>query len=260
MLRIVVVMLILLSPAPALAQELGDVLRETGRAKVKAVIDPQTIQLDNGRTIWLAGLDFPDLNPRKAGELSIKAKAILEDFLKGQQVKIYQTKTQDLGRMNRMGHDIAHLEKDEIWVQGLLLELGLARVRTTQRNRDLAAAMYEKETAARLEGIGIWESEGAILTPETAENHIGSFQLVEGRIESVTLNKNRLYLNFGKNWRTDFTIMVAPMDRRLFTRAGIDPMQWGGQRVRVRGWLERYNGPMIKVDHPEAIELLPGKP
>jgi hypothetical protein len=26
--------------------------------------------------------------------------------------------------------------------------------------------------------------------------------------------------------------------------------------VRVRGWIERWNGPVIKATHPEQIEIL----
>ena len=29
-----------------------------------------------------------------------------------------------------------------------------------------------------------------------------------------------------------------------------------GGRVRVRGWLKSFNGPMIEVTHPEQIEIL----
>ena len=29
-----------------------------------------------------------------------------------------------------------------------------------------------------------------------------------------------------------------------------------GKRIRVRGWLRSYNGPVIDVTHPEQIELL----
>ncbi len=68
--------------------------------------------------------------------------------------------------------------------------------------------------------------------------------------------RGRVYLNFGPDWRTDFTIAIAPRDRRRFTRAGLLPGDWDGRRLRVRGWLKRYNGPMIEATHPEQIELL----
>ena len=43
---------------------------------------------------------------------------------------------------------------------------------------------------------------------------------------------------------------------RTFRRAGVDPTSLEGRRVRVRGWLQSLNGPMIEVTHPEQIEVL----
>jgi hypothetical protein len=33
-----------------------------------------------------------------------------------------------------------------------------------------------------------------------------------------------------------------------------------GKRVRVRGWIEWRNGPMIEVSHAEQVEVLPSAP
>ena len=40
------------------------------------------------------------------------------------------------------------------------------------------------------------------------------------------------------------------------TGEGIDIAAYAGKRVRVRGWVARYNGPMIEATHPEQIEIL----
>ena len=48
------------------------------------------------------------------------------------------------------------------------------------------------------------------------------------------------------------TTLVA----RAFEAAGIDTLAYRGRRVRVRGWLESYNGPMIEATHPAQIEVL----
>jgi micrococcal nuclease len=85
---------------------------------------------------------------------------------------------------------------------------------------------------------------------------VGSFQLVEGRVIDVATVRNRTYLNFGADWRRDFTISIAPKDRRRFRKSGVDPMSYKGQRIRVRGWLKSYNGSMIDVTHPEQFEIL----
>ena len=91
---------------------------------------------------------------------------------------------------------------------------------------------------------------------DEAPRFVGSFQLIEGRVREVAVVRKRAYLNFGEDWRTDFTISIAPRDRRRFLADGIDPMGYQGQRVRVRGWLRHYNGPLVDVTHPEQIEIL----
>jgi len=37
----------------------------------------------------------------------------------------------------------------------------------------------------------------------------------------------------------------------------IDPKVLAGKKLRVRGWVEWRNGPMIHATHAEQIELLP---
>ncbi len=232
-------------------------LTDTGNAKVKDVIDPLTIELTDGRLINLTGLDFPDFDPYEPGPLSVTAIKILKDFLVGRDITLYQTKNSKKGRVNRMGHLIAHIERreDQAWVQGTMIYLGLARVRTTKSNPEMAQQMYNLEKIARREKAGLWAITAyQVIPPDMAKLLIGSFGIVEGKVVSVSLKKNTLYLNFGNNWRKDFTVSISGKNRRSFTRAHIDPRKWNGSIIRVRGWIGSFNGSLIEVDHPEAIE------
>ena len=249
---------------PARAQDKlpqGDfsALRNTGEAQVIKIIDPQTMQLADGRLLRLSGLDFPDYSPAEPGDLALAALAVLRDMLEGKNITIHQTPKKDIGRMNRMGHMLAHIERtnDQAWVQGSLLTLGLARVRSTAFNPEMAAQMYALEAAARAEKIGLWgDSRFAVLTPETAADHIGNFALVEGTVHSAALKNNTLYINFGPDWREDFTLTLNSTAKRELGKQNHDPLNWAGKRLRARGWLESYNGPSIEIDHAAAIELL----
>jgi hypothetical protein len=86
--------------------------------------------------------------------------------------------------------------------------------------------------------------------------NLSGFELVEGRVIEAAIVRKRTYLNFGADWRSDFTITIAPKTWRLFEAEGIDPLSYQGKRVRVRGWLKSYNGPLIEVTHPEQIEVI----
>jgi hypothetical protein len=87
-------------------------------------------------------------------------------------------------------------------------------------------------------------------------DQLGTFQLIEGQTVDAADVKSNVYLNFGSDWRTDFTISISKKSRRLFDKASLDPAAWTRRSVRVRGWLTKRNGPMVRATHPEQIELL----
>jgi micrococcal nuclease len=234
-------------------------LRKGAPSRVSQIIDPMTLALDDKTILRLSGIEIPDNNPYKPGNFAITALKILRDMLEGKTIDIFQVKKNAWGQSNRMGQQLAHIarQSDQAWVQGALLELGLARVMTDARNPEMAAQMYVIEQRARASKIGIWSNEAyRILTPDTLDERIGAIQIVEGKIHSVSTKQNRIFLNFGPDWRTDFTVVIAPENRKQFFDRNIDPLKSGQKTIRVRGWVGEYNGPYIEVDHPERIELL----
>jgi hypothetical protein len=138
-----------------------------------------------------------------------------------------------------------------------MLEAGMARVYTFADNRDLAAAMYAREDTARLAGRGIWDHPFyQVRGTGELDALIDTFQVVQARVLDVAEVDGRVYLNFGADWRRDFTVTLAPRTARLFAEEGVDVMAYEGARVQVRGWLERYNGPLIEATHPEQIRTM----
>ena len=95
----------------------------------------------------------------------------------------------------------------------------------------------------------------SIVTPERAGKVTNTFQLVEGTVMDAAEVKGRVYLNFGADWKTDFTVLVPAKARKALARQGMDPATFKGRTIRVRGWLKDYNGPMIELTHPEQLEL-----
>jgi hypothetical protein len=80
-------------------------------------------------------------------------------------------------------------------------------------------------------------------------------------VVEVANRRGRLYVNFADDWRTDFTVTVAPAEARLLIAEllGGEPerlSEFVGRRLRVRGYLTRYNGPEIIVTSPDQIEVL----
>jgi hypothetical protein len=79
---------------------------------------------------------------------------------------------------------------------------------------------------------------------------------VEGRVLVAGKASGRVYLNFGRNWKDDFTAVIGERALPLFAESGLDPLALGGAFIRVRGWVDDKDGPRIEVTHPEQIEVL----
>ncbi len=149
------------------------------------------------------------------------------------------------------------VDPDGEWIQAALLAAGMARVYSFRDNRTAVRTMYGLEAEARRARRGIWAHPFyRVRAPGELFRDIGSFQVVAGRVRAVATVRGTTYLNFGPDWRSDFTVMLKGRARRLFREAGLSPKALEGHRIRVRGWLRKRNGPMIEATHPEQIEPL----
>ncbi len=237
-----------------------DGLPDGGHGAVAYVVDGDTLRLKDGAAdVRLVGMQAPKLPLGRKGfktwPLAEQSKAALEDIVKGHTITLRLGAT----AKDRNGRILAHLVRDDgVWVQEEMLRRGMARVYTFPDNRQLTAELFAAERAARAAHAGIWaEAYYALRPPEpaTLAKDVGTFQIVEGKVVSAAKVKGRIYLNFGDDYRKDFTATIAPEAVPLFTKAGLDPVSWKGKTIRVRGYVREYNGPTIDVTLPEEIEV-----
>ena len=254
---VLVLVLALAHALPAAAAGPED-LRDGGTAAVTGVVDGDTVTLDDGREVRFVGIQAPKLPLGRTGfkkwPLADAARDAVAGLAAGKQVSLrYGGRETD--RYNRA---LAHLvTADGVWLQGELLRRGLARVYSFPDNRALVGEMLAIEAAARAARRGIWRLDWyAVAAADDAARKIGDFALVEGRVVDVATVRGRSFVNFGADYRTDFTVSIAARVNRAFSDAGIDIARYKGKRIRVRGWVRSYNGPMIEVTHPEQIEEL----
>jgi hypothetical protein len=148
----------------------------------------------------------------------------------------------------------------EIWAQQAMVARGLARVYSFPDNRACLDLLMAAEGRARLGGLGIWSdpyySVRAADAPAALLARAGHYELVEGRVLLADKTGGRVYLNFGRFWKEDFTAVIEAPALRLFARAGLDPLELGNGLVRIRGWVDDRDGPRIEITHPEQIEVL----
>ena len=234
-------------------------LAPEGEARVVEVVDGGTVLLDDGETVRLAGVEAPGVGNGGAESgtrpLAREARQALADLVQGRRVGL----AYGGHRRDRHGRLRAHLVRssDGTWIQGALLAAGFARVHSLVDDRAAVADMLAIERRARAGRLGIWtRPHYRVRAAGEAGTGLRSFQLVEGRVRAAAVVKGRGYLNFGDDWRNDFTVSIAPRDRRRFEAAGIAVQDYEGRLVRVRGWIVSFNGPMIEATHPEQIEVI----
>ena len=162
---------------------------------------------------------------------------------------------------DRYGRLIAQLFVDDEWLQGALLAAGWVRAAPDIATESCAGVLLEAEAQARETGKGHWaDGRFSVLRMEqliaNEQRLAGSFQIVEGTVVEVGDFRGRYFLNFGEDYRTDFTVTIAPRDMRNFRASGVDLNALEGRQVRVRGWMESYNGPNMPISIPGTIEVI----
>lgn len=147
-----------------------------------------------------------------------------------------------------------------VWLQGKLLSEGLAFLDPESDGiaPSLLDDMIAMESEARNARRGIWNVPFYAGKParELTGQDEGRYAFVRGTVVDAVRVKNKVYLNFGPDWRTDFTVLIAARHLKDFRNTGIDPLTLKGKSLHVRGWIKHNFGPMIEVTHPAQIVTL----
>jgi micrococcal nuclease len=222
--------------------------------KIAEILDGGALRLVDGRRILLSGVDVPRAKGAEAAApFADRAKAAMSRILKDRMATLG-----DASLPSKNGWIRAQVyARGNEWVQGAMVKEGLARVRTFPDRRECAHELLTRESTARSAKRGVWASaDYAVHQANAATKAQGAFALIEGRIESVANVRGRVFLNFGPDFRTDFTVHVKPDHVRLFSEAGFDLENLEGKRIRARGFVRDRNGPVIDAAAPEQIEML----
>ena len=234
-------------------------------ATVTRVIDAETVELDSGQVVRLIG----SLAPRAPLTVATEddwpqekaAEAALRSLVLGQAVDIHAEAGAAKDRYGRLLANV-YVKEDggRIWVQGKLVSDGHARAYGLPRNFPCLSSLVKREREARYLERGLWKL--SVYRVREASKTIdlrrlrSTYQVVEGVVANVARVRGATYLNFGVDWRTDFTVTVpsAAVATEFSSRETLTALE--GKRIRVRGWIEQRNGPQIEVTHPDAIEIL----
>jgi endonuclease YncB( thermonuclease family) len=253
---------------PTLGIEANDAypLRQGTKDRTVSSVDGAQLHLVDGQTIDLSGIWIPQGAGYDPGDDMVRAKMFLDELLDkpaDKKILLYQTPTAGKGRITRLGHELAHVvrKNGNIWLQGALVANGLAQVWPTPSNPELAEKMYALEDQARTAGKGLWspESQYRQIKIGDAVPNLERFAVAEGTVQRIAMVNNVTYLNFGPDWKKDFTIGIPSTVRQVLARNKIDVMKLQGQRVRARGWVRYYNGPYIELEDQIHLQTLDQK-
>lgn len=239
---------------------------------VTAIIDARTLRLDDATELRLSSILAPTAYDSPAAQTpwppERAAISTLEKRLVGQDIAVaFEPTGRDRYGRHR-GHALvspppgqpsASLEQS--WLQAVLVRGGHARVALTPTlDRACASLLLHLEADASAARRGLWRLSAYQVRNATEPTRLlryrSTYQIVEGVVAHVSSRRSAIYLNFGADWKRDFT---AKFTRAALRRAGIDARslaRLAKRAIRVRGWIERRNGPLITVWRPEQIELL----
>ncbi|NKD55125.1 MULTISPECIES: hypothetical protein [unclassified Haematospirillum] len=207
----------------------------------------RSIALQDGTTIKLDGIDtitdpvtLPYLRTLLDGErICISASPPLPD------------------RHGRLSGDV-YRERDDLWVQEQLVLSGLAFVVPTPGAGESARKLLGRESGTRMKDREQWQQAKILKQADTVgQDDQGTFRIVEGIVRRTTRTNKGAYLDFGADWRTDFSVFLPPATTRRLERAGMTLRKLSGRNVQIRGYIEKRAGYLITLTEPDFLQILP---
>ena len=227
-------------------------------ARVTKVYDGDTVMTEDGRKIRLLAIDTPERGFKDSAGVYHKSPAPFADraaerlkgLAEGQQCSF----SFDRQQQDRYGRTLAFMVCRGVDVNRTMLAEGLASVMIYPPNDARKDEFLSVQRAAQSAGAGLWA--GGIVPADTAGKHVNELRVVRGRVRSVSPQKAMIYLNFGADYKTDFTVGIRRRDWPLFAAVGVrDPKAYEGKEVSVTGRIRDRNGPYIDITIPEQIAV-----
>ncbi len=229
-------------------------LKACGTFQGARAIGGARFEVSGGKVVKLALVKAPEFWPAgsayKSWPHAQESKDALDKMIRGQILRLFC----EGNPRNRLDETVAHVVVENVWIQATLVEDGHALVFPAPTRSHGLDTVYGLEDRARQARRGLWAYDN--LQPvatgrDTARP--GWFQIVTGTVLKANKVGKITYLNFGMDWRTDFTIEIPAAAARRFTRAGIDIFSLEGQNIEARGWIDYKAGPRLMVLGPGQL-------
>jgi len=189
-----------------------------------------------------------------------RVQAYLDDLVQGRAVEVeFLSETTDRYQ-RRIGVLWLREGLQRVDLHSILLEEGLVQLYPYPDAAERLPRWQAVEAEARAADAGVWgdyETRLRDVDPDVLIQDVGTIQVVEGRVTDVAeLGNGRVYLNFGSDYRTDFTVRIDAEATPGFAQALGEFADLQDRRIRIRGVIREENGPMIVPPNPYRIEVL----
>lgn len=225
---------------------------KTYPAKVIKVYDGDTVKIDNGESVRYIGIDTPETHhPYRPVEfLGEEATEVNKNLVGGKRVYLEF----DVQRRDRYGRLLAYVFlEDGTFVNAELARLGYAYTLTIPPDVKYTELFRKVAREAREHKRGLWQETETIGMDE-ANKYLGKVKTVRCRIIDTYDSGKVVFLNTGKDYKTDFTVVIfhGALDNFPF-----DPLTYyKGKEIEVTGKIIEYWGPEIVVEDPTQIRIV----
>lgn len=220
---------------------------------VKAVLDGDTVQLANGDSVRLIGVNAPEVAKRgQPGEPGgLQAQRFLRELLAGKRVRLLPEED----RRDKYGRQLAHLFlEDGTNVNALLLREGHAFAVALPPNVSRADEYFRVEAEARAAQRGLWALERYQVQPaQGAEEYFNTFRRLRGTVQRVEPDGKGLRIALQEG----LDLLIDGRHKEYFNAPDLEPARLQDRTLVARGWVQRRDGrPVIHLEHPRQIEGL----
>jgi micrococcal nuclease len=226
------------------------------------VIDGDTVKLANGQLLRYLGIDTPEVRIKKGTifeydpqPFSLESKEFNRALVENKFVRIEF----DVEKYDRYGRILGYCFVGDSFVNARLLAEGYAVLSTRPPNVKYTDVFLQEQLNARGNKMGLWGVYETIGVDE-ADDFINQIRTVRGRVLDTYNSHKAVFLNFGPDYKTDFTVVIFNDCVRFFRDAGIEPdIFYKGKVVEISGRIKAYNGPEIIVCIPQQIQVVDEK-
>lgn len=231
-------------------------LKNSFETEVYKVIDGDTIEIRRHARVRYIGINAPEIGQPFYEEAKNRNRKLVE----GKKVKLIVCKSEPNDKYGRM---LAWVYVGNTLVNAMMVKEGYAKtfiISSCGAERKEEFEGYERNAIKNK--MGLWSDskkvlKDKIISAAEADRYIGEIKSVRGKVINIFETDNAAFLNFGYDYKKDFTIVIFQKHKVKFQKNGITSFNlYKDKEVMVTGRIQQYNGPEIIADDPSQIDII----